>query len=153
MVNAKFILTVEKHRNLAEGTLKVGKQTLAAHIETDDMYDSVIGLVDKLEKQAKKIKNKFNNRRKKDTYVRVDVLDSKEKEETTPKVVRSSNYMVRPMTTEDAVSALNDVRNDFLLYRNLDTDEVAVIYRRNDGNFGLIEPGVLISKVNGALKG
>jgi putative sigma-54 modulation protein len=57
-----------------------------------------------------------------------------------PRIVRSRNYLVKPMSVAEAVLQMSSGRDDFLVFRNSRTDEVNVLYSRKDGNYGLIEP-------------
>ena len=59
---------------------------------------------------------------------------------TTPTIIDSNNYPVKPMTAEEAVLRLNDEENQFLVFRNADNERFSVIYKRKDGNYGLIQP-------------
>lgn len=144
---AHVILTVEKHRHIAEITVKARLYSVVGVHETTDMYSSVLGAIEKIEKQAKKTKAKRNgSKRHADSlsHVTMNVLD---RESVTSsgdgiRVVKTRKFAVKPMSIEEAVQEIQESKDDFLVFRNAESESVNVIYRRNDGHIGLIEPEV-----------
>lgn len=136
-VSIHVILTVEKKRRLCEIILKSKTAQLATMEETSDMYGSVIRATHKLEKQALKSKKKrVEVKRRRSAPVRRESVAH-----VAPTVVPSvieETISKKPMVIEEALMNLNDSGDGFVVYRDADSKSVSVIYRRKDGNIGLI---------------
>jgi len=135
-------LSVERERHIVEVTIPVGGgRLLRAEVASEDMYASVDLVMDKLEKQAQKYKTRLA-RRVKDGSV-LDVVPQsalKKEQEQVPRLVRTKRFPLKPMPVEEAMLQIDLLSHDFFVFRNADTEEVNVLYRRKDGNYGLIEP-------------
>lgn len=141
-LNAHVVIEVEKGRHRSEIIVKWRNEVLTATSTLDDMYQSLSKTIDKIEKQALKIKNKVidkHQKAKKVTTVATPV-DEVAPEPNAPKIINARRYAVKPMTAEEAVFKLNDDENQFLVFRNAEDEKVSVIYKRKDGNYGLIQP-------------
>ena len=141
-INAHVIIEVEKGRHRSEIIVKWRSDVLTANTTMTDMYQSLSKTIDKIEKQALKIKNKNidkHHKKKKVTAVATPVDDVKP-DPVTPKILNANRYAIKPMTAEEAVFQLNEEENQFLVFRNAEDEKISVIYRRKDGNFGLIQP-------------
>jgi len=141
-LNAHVIIEVEKGRHRSEMIVKWRNEVLTANSTSADMYQSLSKTIDKIEKQALKIKNKIidkHHKAKKVTAVGTPV-DDVAPEPVNPRIVSARRYAVKPMTAEEAVFRLNDEENQFLVFRNAEDEKVSVIYKRKDGNYGLIQP-------------
>ena len=163
-MEAQVSLEVERERHIVEVTANVGGLILRGEEETGDMYASVDGVMDKLERQVHKYKTKINRRlrerkqqeeenyRKRRTEQLMNGEDDlmpdevkeqredDEKEEFEPEIVRTKRFPVKPMHVEEAAMQMDLLDHDFFVFSNAETDEVNVVYKRNDGNYGLIEP-------------
>ncbi|MBI3785641.1 MAG: ribosome-associated translation inhibitor RaiA [Deltaproteobacteria bacterium] len=134
---AHVILSVEKERHHAE-IVVVGKQlTITAKEQTGDLYSAIDLALDKIERQLKKRAEKKKDRRGADS-----VLPSSRPASPPSRRggIRSQRVAVKPMSVDDAAAELKLAKSDFLLFKNVATDSLNVLYRRKDGNFGLIEP-------------
>lgn len=143
--SAHIIIEVEKTNHRAEIIVKWRNEVLTATTIADDMYKSLSQTIDKIEKQALKLKSKITDKHHKAKKVSTVVPLTDATEEvipvpTTPTIIDSNNYPVKPMTAEEAVLRLNDEENQFLVFRNADNERFSVIYKRKDGNYGLIQP-------------
>jgi putative sigma-54 modulation protein len=141
-LNAHVIIEVEKGRHRSEIIVKWRNEVLTATTTLADMYQALSKTIDKIEKQASRIKTKIidkQHKRKKVTAVATPV-DDVAPEPNAPRIVSASRYAVKPMTAEEAVFRLNDEENQFLVFRNAEDEKVSVIYKRKDGNYGLIQP-------------
>lgn len=139
---AHVIIEVEKGRHRSEIVLNWRTEVLTANSTVSDMYQSLTQTIAKIEKQAQRLKNKItdkHHRAKKVTTVAEPNNDVKP-EPNEPRIIPTERYSVKPMTDEEAVLKLNDEENQFLVFRNADDQKVSVIYKRKDGNYGLIQP-------------
>lgn len=144
--SAHIIIEVEHGGNhRSEIIVKWHDRVLTATTSGADMYKSITQTIDKIKKQAQRSKDKVidkHQRAKKVSIVapKKDVADVPPAP-AAPEIITSETYAVKPMTAEEAVLSLNDQENQFLVFRNADAKErVSVIYKRKDGNYGLIQP-------------
>lgn len=145
MIEVHVILTVEKYRHIAEINLKSRSFKFNGVEETHDMYTSINAVLEKIERQA--IKHKGKKIAKKRKPASTPVLagtrlrgDSSPVNSDTPRVIKSRSFAAKPMTVEEAVHEVAASQSEFLVFRNSESERVSVVYRRKDGNFGLIEP-------------
>jgi putative sigma-54 modulation protein len=151
VMSAKVILTLEKYRHRAEIILHArGDHILRGLGEGNAWPLSVRQAVVKLEQQASKVKGKWTERKRSETRRRTPRATRTAEaanrsgalaaEPAPPRVVRATRYAIKPMSIEDAALRLEGSTESFIVFRNADTDTVGILYRRNDGNLGLIEP-------------
>ncbi len=138
----KVVLSVQKNDHKAEITIPLNGRLLRSEVETYDMYASIDQAVDKVERQIHKYKTKVNRKARevKDPLVFQQLQQEEEPEDDEPKVVRTKRFTMKPMDVEEAILEMNLLDHDFFVFTNAHTDEVNVVYRRRDGNYGLIEP-------------
>ena len=137
------ILTAEKHRRLAELTLKFRDHTLVGVEETGDTRTAINGALDKLARQAVRLleRRRTRKRRPKPTsVVLLNVLGTERVDHDERRIVQSERVPLKPMTVEEAIETLDRSRSGAVVFRNPDTERVNVIYHRPDGDLGLIEP-------------
>jgi len=142
-VDARLVLTVEKQRHAAEVTIISNGFILHTRETTDDMYASIEQVAAKIEKLVKKHKKKTKNIRKDVRPVLVKPRDepsSKDTLDALPEIIRKENSNKRPMTEQEATEQLRLSRDEFIMFNNATSDQVNVLYKRFDGNFGLIAP-------------
>ncbi len=140
---AHVILTAEKHRRLAEITLKFHDQTLVGVEESADPRASLNGALGKLERQAVRLmeRRRTRKRRPKPTStVVLNVLRSEALVHEEQVTLEAEHVPIKPMSVEEAIAALDQSRAGVVVFRNPQTERVNVIYYRPDGNLGLIEP-------------
>lgn len=133
-------LTVEKYRHEAEVNVHTRRHKFASTNVSNDMYSSLTAVFNKLESQAKKLKDKRKERKREGAGKRVSVIEPAVPTNAKGRVVRVNNVSLRPMSIEDAALKMAADRSEFLVFRSAGTDRIAVIYKRKDGNLGLIEP-------------
>lgn len=139
---AHVIIEVEKGRHRSEIVVNWRKEVLTANSTFSDMYQSLARTIDKIEKQASRLKSKIIDKHHKAQKV-TTVADSTPEAApaTSPRVINVKNSSVKPMTVEEAILNLNTEENRFLIFRNADAGgRISVIYKRDDGNYGLIQP-------------
>ncbi|HUU12654.1 MAG TPA: ribosome-associated translation inhibitor RaiA [Terriglobia bacterium] len=138
-----IILTAEKHRRLAEITLSFRDHTLVGIEETTDPRSSISGALDKLERQAVRLleKRRTTKRRPKPTSaILLNILGTQRVDHEEHRVLERERIPIKPLTVEEAIESLDSSIRGLVVFRNSDTERVNVIYRRPDGNLGLIEP-------------
>ncbi|MCL4455061.1 MAG: ribosome-associated translation inhibitor RaiA [Deinococcus sp.] len=103
-----------------------------------DMYAAIDRSVERLETQLKRYKERHWRRYQEGAFEPTEPAPA---EEETPQVVKVKRFAMRPMSVEDAIFQIENLGHDFFVFRSADTEEICVLYRRKDGNYGLIEPG------------
>jgi putative sigma-54 modulation protein len=142
-VSAQVILTREKYRHLTEITIHArGDHTMRGTGEGNAWPASMRQAAEKIEQQAHKLKGKWNGRKRGAAGHRglTPAATPAAEPAAVPRVIRATRYAVKPMSVEDAALRVGAGAETFLVFRNADTDGVSIVYRRKDGNFGLIEP-------------
>ncbi|MEO7673546.1 MAG: ribosome-associated translation inhibitor RaiA [Pyrinomonadaceae bacterium] len=139
---AHIILEVERGRHRAEIIVNWRTDVLTATTTLADMYKSLSQSIDKIEKQALKLKNKVTD--KSHRAPRASSIVQKNTEVAPapdgPQVINATGYEVKPVSVEEAVMLPEEQEEAFLVFRNSESQKISVIYKRSDGNFGLIEP-------------
>ena len=149
-VDAHVILSVSKERHVAEITLQADHVTMFAQETTHDLYSAIDLAIDKLEHQAQKLHEKRrhhkgagggNARGIRASEVTTSVLAvDRRGPGGAPEVIRTQRVPAKPMSVEEAVEQLAASSDEFLVFTNASNQTLAVLYRRKDGNYGLIEP-------------
>ena len=145
--DAHVILSVVKREHQAEINLHASRFDVSAHERTGDLYSAIDLACDKVERQLRKHKDKIRHHKGRgpstdsQLMVPVDVIDSDDFEETgSTKIIETDSIPAKPMSIEDAVLQLELKHAEFLVFQNSATSSISVVYRRKDGNFGLITP-------------
>lgn len=132
--HATAVLSVEKERQIVEVTMPMeGGRLLRGEEATPDMYASVDLVVDKLEKQLDKYKARNRHRV-------IAAVESKPLNETPYDIVKRKTFPVKPMSLEEALLQMDLLGHNFFAFANAETAAINVLYRRKDGNYGLLEP-------------
>ncbi|MGM0602821.1 MAG: ribosome hibernation-promoting factor, HPF/YfiA family [Bacillota bacterium] len=156
-MEVQISMEVERERHIVEVTAYVKGLILRGEEATGDMYASIDGVVDKLERQLKKYKSKIHDRyierkqeykeeykeERKEQILNTNTSPEEEEIETDvfePKIVRTKRFAMKPMNVEEACMQMDLLGHDFFVFYNGETEETNVVYKRNDGNYGLIEP-------------
>ena len=144
---ARIELTVQKaksadDRQVAQVTLRSDGTILRAEERSDDMFASIDSVADKLHRQIARFKDKRTRRGRAPHGEPVPLpegeMDIEDEDEAA--VVRVKRFLVRPMLEEEAIEQMELLGHDFFLFYNADTDSMNVVYRRKDGNYGLLQP-------------
>lgn len=143
-IEAHVVLSVIKQRHRAEIVVHAKHFDLAAHEDTSDLYEAIDLTVDKVEAQLRKHKDRINHHKGRSGEVRSIPVDIIEAEESEPdgirRVVENDNIPAKPLSIEDAILQLELNHAEFLVFWNAATESISVIYKRRDGNYGLITP-------------
>ncbi|MBR9982572.1 MAG: ribosome-associated translation inhibitor RaiA [Desulfatitalea sp.] len=138
---ANVVLSVEKFRHIAEVNIIGDRLNIVGKEETEDMYSAIDMVLDKLEKQIKKNKQKVRERRTGKGKAKTAMTESPvAMEDEDERRVMVQNIEYKPMDVDEAVMQMDLVENNFLVFTNARSDRVNVLYRRKDGNYGLIQP-------------
>jgi len=137
---ANVVLSVEKFRHIAEVNIAGDRLTIIGKEETEDMHASIDMVLDKLEKQIKKNKQKRRDFRSGKAKTKTGGIDAGgvEEEMETGLFVKSIEY--KPMDVDEAIMQMDLVEDNFLVFTNARSERVNVLYRRKDGSYGLIQP-------------
>ena len=142
-VDVQVRLTQEKGaRNIAEITVFIGSTLLRAEETSSDMYASVDKAIDRLVSQLRRHHTKFADRlRGAEQPAAAEAPEAEaEPEDETPRLVRVKRFAVKPMSVDDAIEQMELLDHSFFLFVDAESPATCVVYRRNDGNFGLLEP-------------
>jgi putative sigma-54 modulation protein len=137
------IMAVEKNRQIGEIVVHWRDHTLTASDTNADMYMALTRAIAKIEKQALRLKKKIIDRKqgaKRSSAVAPNPDGQLEASPRPARIITARRYVVKPMTAEEAALSLDGRADQFVVFRDADTDRVGVLYKRTDGNFGLIEP-------------
>lgn len=148
IIEAVATVSVEKNRHIFEVTLQAKKSIIRAEEESDSIFNSIDRVVERLERQIIKYKeklyNKYGTEYNKEKVVGIserlagtDIPDEEEK-----KIVRIKRFVIKPMSPEEAGLQMELLGHNFYVFNNEETTQLNVIYKRKDGNFGLIEPEI-----------
>jgi putative sigma-54 modulation protein len=151
---AHVVCTIERHHHVCDITIHAGQFSLRGRDKSEDMYASVDLAMDKIERQLKRYKEKLKHHKGgahhhlkelEQIKVRHEVVSVSPPEEPQAsaapehRVIRTNEYLAKPMSVDDAVMQMDLLNNDFLVFTNATSREVNVVYRRKDGHYGLIE--------------
>ena len=138
-LKAYVVIRVKNKEQTIEVTIPTPKFTLRSETSEEDLYAAIDLTIDKLERQIRKNKTKMR-RKFKDVlqYEMMNDLPEEEEEETNSKIVRRKTIELRPMDEEEAILQMELIEHDFFIFKNVDTDNVAVLYKRKDGSYGII---------------
>jgi len=142
-ISTTVILTQEKYRHMAEIVVHArGDHLLRATGEGNAWKASVADAAARIEQQAQKLKSRWTEGKRQRRPARgATVLEAAaERAAPAPRIVRATRYAVKPMSVEDAALRVEAGPDTFVVFRNSDSDAVSILYRRKDGNLGLIEP-------------
>lgn len=145
-IDAQVVLSVQKKINhRAEVTMVAKGLTMKSVESREDMYAAIDLMTDKIERQLKRYKDKLKNhkgdvegqrRLEKKIFSAASVDEGADE----PEIIRSHSFSVKPMSVEEAVMQMDLLQKDFLAFTDDKTEEMNVVYRRKDGNYGLIVP-------------
>ena len=133
-ITATIVTKKEGRKQKIEVTIPTSSFTLRNEVYDDDLYAAIDSVVDKLERQIRKNKDKINKRNNKDFEVTLE--DEFYEEE---KVVKRKKVELKPIDEEEAILEMELLGHSFFVYKDVDTDNICVLYKRKNGNYGIIE--------------
>lgn len=142
---AQVALSIEGERHKVEVTIPLNGVILRGEETTEDMYSSIDMVEEKLEKQLEKYKTKLYKHHRGVGFKKAIAEQAKQELESNWitedfKIVRTKKFALKPMDEEEAIMQMNLLGHSFFVFFNSGSEEVNVVYRRKDGNYGLIEP-------------
>ena len=146
ILKAEIELSVERNPKIPENqvvevTIFSTGPTKRAKVSATDMYHAIDLVTTKIERQARRVKKKLIDRshHAKNPFKESALLEEDEEKEAV--IVKTKSFPLKPMTPEEATLQMDLVGHDFFVFMNSETEETNVVYKRKDGNYGLIEPG------------
>lgn len=140
-ISTQVILTKEKYRHRTEIIIHArGDHMLRGLGEGTGWPISVRDAAAKIEQQAQTLKGKWGERKRRGAAARTVTTPPSPDHGRAPRIVRATRYAVKPMSVDDAALRVETSSDAFVVFRNAETDAVSILYRRADGNYGLIEP-------------
>ena len=141
---ASIVFSVEKGRNNLEVTIRSGATVIRGAESTSDMFVSIDAAVASIERQLRKNKSRLEKRLRKGAFDQPNdaffVPDVDADEEPSYQLVRTKRFFFRPMNVDEAILQMNMLGHQFFLFRDDATGEINVVYRRKNGDYGLLVP-------------
>jgi len=143
-VEAHATFSTQKNKHIVEITIPIKNGAIfRAESATDDMYASIDDAIDKISKQMKKHKTKIEKRYHAHNSIKFESIpESDDSEDGENNIVKTKKFAMKPMVPEEAVLQMELLGHDFFVFLNGETDDVNVVYKRKDGDYGLIEPRI-----------
>lgn len=141
---ANVVVTLERNRQTVEITIKSRGRIYRAEATDFEMNDALDQVISALGRQIRKNKTRLEKEIHSsalDEYVQ-DYLHSSEEESGEYKIVRKKHFFVKPLSVEEAILQMNLLGHQFFMFRDEESGEINVVYKRKDGNYGLLEPDV-----------
>lgn len=136
---AKITMSVEKNRQKIEATIYSRNTIYRVEQITSDMYVTMDKIIDDMERQIRKNKTRLEKRLRKDAFVDAGVYDVPVDEEKEFNVIKTKTFTTKPMSNEEAILQMNLLGHTFFVYKNSETEKNNIVYKRKDGNYGIIE--------------
>jgi len=145
VIDAVVTLRLERYHHIAEVTITADHVTIRGEGDTADMYSSIDMACNRIEKQIRRYRDRLQRRRpvgsEKLREAKMTVIEHESvAREEKPVIIKVDKIPVKPMALEEAVMEMDLLNQDFLVFKNAETDALNVVYHRRDGNIGLIEP-------------
>ena len=138
-ITANIITRVRGNAQIVEVTIPTSKFILRSEEENDDLYAAIDLVTDKLERQIRKNKTRLNRSTKESVKEFNFDFDIKEEETAKEKIVKRKDIEMKPMDEEEAILEMELLGHNFFVYKDMDTNRLCVLYKRKDGDYGLIE--------------
>lgn len=138
-VTANVLAKVRGNSQIVEVTIPTSKFILRSEEENDDLYAAIDLVTDKLERQIRKNKTRLNKNIKEPVKEFNFDFEIEDDEDGDEKIVKRKNVEMKPMDEEEAILEMELLGHNFFVYKDMDTNKTCVLYKRKDGNYGLIE--------------
>lgn len=143
-IEGNVTFSTQKNRKIIEVTINLPGTIIRAEESSDDMYASIDKAVDILERQIRKYKTKLQKRYQNGETIRFENVMPLpvDRDEDRPRLVKRKKFGLKPMSYEEAILQMELLRHNFFVFMDADTEDVSVVYKRKDGDYGLIEPHI-----------
>ena len=143
-IEGNVTFSTQKNRKIIEVTINLPGTIIRAEESSDDMYASIDKAIDVLERQIRKYKTRLQKRYQNGETIRFENVMplNKDYDEDRPKLVKRKRFGLKPMSSEEAILQMELLRHNFFVFMDADTEDVNVVYKRKDGDYGLIEPEI-----------
>ena len=136
---ANVTVTVEKNRQIVEITIKSNHMLFRAEQSAYEMEEALDNAVDSISRQIRKNKTKLQKKMHAGAFKNF-IYDNNTEEEQEFNIVKSKKFSVKPLDIEEAILQMNLLGHEFFMFRNAATNEINVVYKRRDGDYGVLEP-------------
>ena len=144
LLDINVVLEIQKNVHIAEILVNAKGIFLKGLEKSEDLYASIDLAIDKIERQLSKYKEKLNEKTPNEALsadvFKLNVFETESFDDNMPKVIVSKEIPAKPMDIEEAVMQMNLLNKNFFVFKNAQTNDVNVVYKRDDGNIGLIQP-------------
>ncbi len=138
-ITANVLAKVRGNSQIVEVTIPTSRFILRSEEENEDLYAAIDLVTDKLERQIRKNKTRLNKSVKDNIKEFNFDYELEDNEESKEKIVKRKDIEMKPMDEEEAILEMELLGHNFFVYKDMDTDNICVLYKRKDGNYGLIE--------------
>ncbi len=135
-VTAQVTVSIEKERHIVEVTMPLNGMLVRGEEKAQDLFSAIDLVVEKIEKQIEKYRTRMNNKRSRPAAragVSIEEFEDLE-------VVKVKHFPLKPMSVDEAIMQMNLLGHDFFVFRDSDSEATAVVYKRKEGNYGLLVP-------------
>ena len=136
--NAKIVLNAVKTKIILELTVEWGGIIFRAEQTADDKNDALDACIDKIIRQIRKNKTRLAKQLRDNTFT--DNIESVPDEQVDYEVIKHKSFELRPMSVEEAILQMNMLSHEFFMFKNAETGDVNVVYKRSDGNYAVLDP-------------
>lgn len=137
--SAKIVLSKERGKDKIEATINAKGAVFRAEEVTDDIHEGIDIAVDKLSRQMSKFKGKLKKRYNDNKSLKFEFFPEPEEPFEEGRIVKAKKFQLEPMSKEEAILQMEMLQHDFFVFFNMETASVNVVYKRKDGNYGLLE--------------
>jgi len=139
---AHVVLSVEKRRHKADVTLTANSAKINAVEITEDLYAAIDMVMDKLERQIKKHKEKLQGKKTQQGKASQLLPIAPSNKKAKPRLIYEKNYYVRPMSIEEAIMQMGIIPDNFIIFQNTESKQINMLYKRQNGDLALVEPQI-----------
>lgn len=136
---ADILVSEQKDKMIVEVTIRTPDMIYRAEERNEEVYNAADDVVESITRQIRKNKTRLLKKLREGVSKEIDFLPDTEENEAEIKIVKTKTHHVKPMSAEEAVLQMNLVGHNFFVFRNAQTNTTDIVYRRKDGNYGLIE--------------
>lgn len=143
-IEGNVTFSTQKNRKIIEVTINLPGTIIRAEESSDDMYASIDRAIDVLERQIRKYKTRLQKRYQNGETIRFEnvIPLNRESDDDRPKLVKRKKFGLKPMSSEEAILQMELLRHNFFVFMDSETEDINVVYKRKDGDYGLIEPHI-----------